>query len=156
MEETERTRSSDALLRLDKHHQMQTQALDREIMSHFVELDEQQWEKKVLLANQETNRLKELDDEHKQEMKAHAERLQRKLFVSHCLSPNAWFFHSYKTTSRPVFTALATPRKIRERGDRASRRDLTRPALRHAAATWPRRPKQPPLVRQALQHCFKF
>uniref|UniRef100_A0A0R3WSA7 DUF4200 domain-containing protein n=1 Tax=Hydatigena taeniaeformis TaxID=6205 RepID=A0A0R3WSA7_HYDTA len=71
--------SFDALLRLDKHHQMQTQALDREILSYFVELDEQQWEKKIMLANQETNRLKELDDEHKQEMKAHAERLQRKI-----------------------------------------------------------------------------
>ncbi|KAL5969178.1 Serine/threonine-protein kinase 10 [Taenia solium] len=80
VEETERIRASDALLRLDKHHQMQTQALDREIMNQFVELDEQQWEKKVLLANQETSRLKELDDEHKQEMKAHAERLQRKIF----------------------------------------------------------------------------
>ncbi|VDK43807.1 unnamed protein product [Taenia asiatica] len=80
VEETERIRASDALLRLDKHHQMQTQALDREIMSQFVELDEQHWEKKVLLANQETSRLKELDDEHKQEMKAHAERLQRKIF----------------------------------------------------------------------------
>ncbi|CDS35968.1 STE20 serine:threonine protein kinase [Echinococcus multilocularis] len=79
VEETERMRASDALLRLSKHHQMQTQALDRELMSRFVELDEQQSEKKTLLVNQESRRLKELDDEHKQEMKAHAERLQRKL-----------------------------------------------------------------------------
>nr|CDS22752.1 STE20 serine:threonine protein kinase [Echinococcus granulosus] len=79
VEETERVRASDALLKLSKHHQMQTQALDRELMSRFVELDEQQSEKKTLLVNQESRRLKELDDEHKQEMKAHAERLQRKL-----------------------------------------------------------------------------
>nr|CDS31931.1 STE20 serine:threonine protein kinase [Hymenolepis microstoma] len=79
MDETERLRSTDAIQRLENHHQMQWQALDREIMSRFIELDEQQSEKKTLLSNQETNRLKELEDENKQEMKAHIDRLQRKL-----------------------------------------------------------------------------
>ncbi|VDO07235.1 unnamed protein product [Rodentolepis nana] len=79
MDETERLRGADAMRRLENHHQMQWQALDREIMSRFIELDEQQCEKKTLLSNQETNRLKELEDENKQEMKAHIDRLQRKL-----------------------------------------------------------------------------
>ncbi|KAM3173526.1 hypothetical protein ACTXT7_012343 [Hymenolepis weldensis] len=79
MEETERLRDIDAVRRLESHHQMQWQALDREIMSRFTELDEQQSEKKTLLTNQETNRLRELEDDHKQEMKIHIDRLQRKL-----------------------------------------------------------------------------
>ncbi|KAM7541353.1 hypothetical protein Aperf_G00000043738 [Anoplocephala perfoliata] len=79
MDETERIRANDAVRRLEKHHQMQRQALDRDIISRFIELDEQQSGKKTLLANQESNRLKELADEHQQEMKAHVERLQRKL-----------------------------------------------------------------------------
>uniref|UniRef100_A0A0R3SQ74 Centrosomal protein of 95 kDa n=1 Tax=Hymenolepis diminuta TaxID=6216 RepID=A0A0R3SQ74_HYMDI len=79
MDETERLRDIDAVRRLESHHQMQWQALDREIMSRFIELDEQQSEKKTLLANQETNRLRELEDDHKQEMKTHIDRLQRKL-----------------------------------------------------------------------------
>lgn len=81
MDETERMRDIDAVRRLESHHQMQWQALDREIMSRFIELDEQQSEKKTLLTNQETNRLRELEDDHKQEMKTHIDRLQRKLQV---------------------------------------------------------------------------
>ena len=86
VEEAERLRASDALHRLDKHHRMQQQSLDREIAVRFIELDEQQSEKRILLANQENARLKELDDEYKQELKAHAERLQRKITVATYLS----------------------------------------------------------------------
>ncbi|VDD74184.1 unnamed protein product [Mesocestoides corti] len=106
VDEMERMRATEALHLLNKHHQMQLQALDRDLMARFVELDEQQSEKKTQLANQETSRLKELDDEHKLELKAHADRLLRKLVQ---LSEKYEKYKRDEADSQPPFNAQTPP-----------------------------------------------
>ncbi|VDN22251.1 unnamed protein product [Dibothriocephalus latus] len=67
------------LQQLESRQRAQLRALDTKWMSRFTELDQQQADKKNILVDQETKRLRELNEEHQRELKVHSDTFARKI-----------------------------------------------------------------------------